>query len=65
MDEWLPLLWLLWPVVGWCCAIASTPSWMVEQSPGTYTVLCLFCGAVVGPFGVLWLLDSTSKKKRC
>lgn len=52
------LIWL-WPISGWYCAYASTPKWMFERDPFGYAVLA-FCGAVVGPFGILWLIfDNT------
>lgn len=46
---------LLWPIIGIVCAFASTPKWMFEHSPSG-VFLAIFCGAVVGPFGLLWFL---------
>lgn len=55
--EWLVVIWVL---VGWFCASVSTPRWMLENDPVWYFFMGLFCGAVVGPFGVFWFFDRNS-----
>ena len=47
---------LLWMASGIYCAFASTPKWMLDEHPEGY-ILGFVCGAVVGPFGVLWFLQ--------
>jgi hypothetical protein len=53
-------LFLLWPVCGWFFGAITIYQAYQEGTEGVDLaigiVLCLFCGAVVGPIGVLWII---------
>jgi hypothetical protein len=46
---------LLWPLSGVIAHWVATPYWMRQRDPVGFAVMHL-AGAVVGPFGFLWLL---------
>jgi hypothetical protein len=44
---------ILWMICGWACAALCTPRWSWSR----FNVpLLLVCGAIVGPFGVFWII---------
>ena len=47
--EWLILL---WPIFGIFCACASAPDTAFSNVGNFLTAL--FCGAIAGPFGLIW-----------
>jgi hypothetical protein len=49
----MEFLLILWPITGWLCAFLSTSGWMFREDPAGI-LLAIVCGALVGPFGVLW-----------
>jgi hypothetical protein len=53
---------LLWPIIGIFCGFASTPKWMLDTDPFGY-VLIFVCGAVAGPFGIIWFFTPDAKHK--
>ena len=59
MGGWILML---WPLAGWACAVFVARE---DGGPiGLFDVLLLgICGAVVGPFGVIWLVVIAYDKK--
>jgi hypothetical protein len=48
------LLPISWMICGWTCAAVCTPRWAWS---GFRAFLVLLCGAIVGPFGVFWIIN--------
>ena len=51
---------ILWPIIGWLCVFLSTPRWMFLEEP-LGILFAIICGAIVGPFGVVWFFMDGSR----
>lgn len=62
MTERLLIFLPLWPIIGWACIYYSTPRWMWKEDRIFGVILGIWCGALAGPFGVLWFRDKEMRR---